>query len=72
MAEEYFIVSLDFDGVLAQGLKVKIKYAKEWFGVNLALHQTKKENFEALMAQLGKKVNYRDLMDPLNEKRIME
>lgn len=72
MDKEYFIVSIDFDGVLAQGLKVKLKYAKEWFGVDLRLDQTKKEGFDALMKQLSKKVNYRNLMDPLNEQHIME
>ena len=41
MAEEYFVVSFDFDGVLAHGCKVKIKYAKEWFNVDLSLDQTK-------------------------------
>ena len=67
------IVSLDFDGVLAHGLKIKKFYSKKWFGMNLSLSQTKKEGFEALAHQLGKKdINYRSLMDPLNEKHIME
>ncbi|MCX6707638.1 MAG: hypothetical protein NT001_05875 [Candidatus Woesearchaeota archaeon] len=66
------IVGLDFDGVLAHGLKAKIKYAKEWFGFDLALDQTKEKGFNALMKSLGKKVNYRNLMDPLNEQHIME
>lgn len=67
------IVSLDFDGVLAHGLKVKIKYSKQWFGMNLKLSQTKKEGFEALANHMEKKnINYRSLMDPLNEKHIME
>ncbi|MBD3303615.1 hypothetical protein GF343_00565 [Candidatus Woesearchaeota archaeon] len=35
------ITSIDFDGVLAQGVNAKIKYAKKWFGVDLALEQTK-------------------------------
>lgn len=72
MVEEYFIVSLDFDGVLAQGYNVKMKYAKEWFGVDLSLDQTKKEGFEGLMKTLGKNITYRDLMDLLNEQHIME
>ncbi|MEM3154129.1 MAG: hypothetical protein QW165_01000 [Candidatus Woesearchaeota archaeon] len=72
MAEEYFIVSFDFDGVLAQGYKVKMKYAKEWFGVDLSLDQTKKKGLEGLMKNLGKNIKYRDLMDPLNEHHIME
>jgi hypothetical protein len=72
MVEEYFIVSLDFDGVLAQGYKAKMKYAKDWFNVDLTLNQTKKEGFEALMKSLGRNVSYRDLMDPLNEQHIME
>ena len=67
------IISLDFDGVLAHGLRIKKKYSYEWFGMNLSLSQTKKEGFEALAHQLGKKdINYRSLMDPLNEKHIME
>jgi hypothetical protein len=72
VVEEYFIVSLDFDGVLAQGYKAKIKYAKEWFAVDLTLDQTKKEGFEALMKSSGKNTSYRNLMDPLNEQHIME
>lgn len=72
MAQEYFIVSLDFDGVLAHGYKVKMKYAKEWFGVELKLDQTKKEGFEALMKKSSKNITYRNLMDPLNEQHIME
>lgn len=66
------IVSLDFDGVLAHGLNAKLKYAKKWFGMNLSLSQTKKLGFEALAHHLGKDVNYRSLMDPLNEEHIME
>lgn len=72
MAQEYFIVSLDFDGVLAHGYKVKMKYAKEWFGVDLTLNQTKKKGFEELMKKLSKNLTYRNLMDPLNEQHIME
>ncbi|PIN75745.1 hypothetical protein COV18_02770 [Candidatus Woesearchaeota archaeon CG10_big_fil_rev_8_21_14_0_10_37_12] len=73
MAENYFIISFDFDGVLAHGLNVKRKYAKKWFGVDLELHQTKKEGFNQLMTSTGKSdVNYRSLMDPLNEQHIME
>lgn len=67
-----FIVSLDFDGVLAHGLNVKRKYAKEWFDVDLSLDQTKEEGFNALMQRCGKDINYRSLMDPVNEKHIME
>lgn len=66
------IVSLDFDGVLAHGLNAKLKYAKKWFGMNLSLSQTKKPGFEALAKHLGKDINYRSLMDPLNEDHIME
>ncbi len=67
------IVSLDFDGVIAHGLNVKLKYAKEWFGVDLELHQTKKDGFDKLMQKIGKlDINYRSLMDPLNEDHIME
>ncbi len=72
MVEPYFIVSLDFDGVLAHGLNAKLKYAKEWFGVDLALDQTKDAGFNALMKRLGRDLNYRSLMDPLNEQHIME
>jgi hypothetical protein len=66
------IASIDFDGVLAQGVNAKIKYAKKWFGVDLTLEQTKKQGFNALMQKLGKQHTYRDLMDPLNEEHIME
>lgn len=71
---DYFIVSIDFDGVLAHGLNAKRKYAKKWFGVNLTLDQTKKEGFENLMKKLGRypQINYRSLMDKLNEEHIME
>lgn len=72
MVEEYYRVSFDFDGVLAQGHELKVKYAYEWFGVRLDLHQTKKTGFERLMRELGKEFTYRDLMDPLNEHHIME
>ena len=66
------IISIDFDGVLAHGLNVKLKYAKKWFGVDLSLEQTKEAGFNALMQKLGKPHNYRDLMDPVNERHIME
>lgn len=67
------IVSLDFDGVLAHGLDIKKKYAKEWFGMHLHLEQTKKDGFEKLVKETRRKnINYRSLMDPLNEKHIME
>jgi len=69
---ENFIISLGFDGVLAHGLNLKRKYAKEWFEVDLELHQTKAPGFDALMKKLGKTHNYRSLMDPLNEQHIME
>ena len=69
MVKEYHIVSLDFDGVLAHGVEVKIRYAKKWFGLDLALHETKKDGFEAKVKQLGMDISYRDLMDPLNEAR---
>ncbi len=72
MADAYFIVSLDFDGVLAQGLKAKINYAKQWFGVDLGIDQTKESGFNELMKRLGKNITYRSLMDPLNEQHIME
>lgn len=72
MVEEYYRVSLDFDGVLAQGHELKIRYAYEWFGVRLGPHQTKKTGFERLMRELGRDITYRDLMDPLNERHIME
>jgi len=42
------LISLDFDGVLAQGRKLKLKYAKEWYGINLQPHQTKKDGFNKL------------------------
>jgi len=72
MAEGYFIISLDFDGVLAQGFDVKKKYAKKWFGVEITPDSSKKEGFNTLMKTLSKNINYRDLMDPLNELHIME
>lgn len=67
------IVSLDFDGVVGHGLEVKKKYAKEWFGVDLKLHQTKKEGFEDLMKSLGREeINYRSLMDKVAEEHTNE
>jgi len=67
------IISLDFDGVIGHGIEVKKKYAKEWFGVELELHQTKKEGFEDLMKSLGKKeTNYRSLMDRIAEEHTSE
>jgi len=69
---ENFVTSLDFDGVLAHGLALKRKYAKEWFGIDLELEQTKAPGFDALMKKLGKPHNYRSLMDPINEQHIME
>lgn len=69
---ENFVTSLDFDGVLAHGLELKRKYAKEWFGVDLELDQTKAPGFNELMKKLGMPHNYRSLMDPINEEHIME
>lgn len=66
------ILTIDFDGVIGHGLKLKLKYAKEWFGVDLRLDQTKAKSFDALMKSLGKTENYRSLMDPVNEQHIME
>ena len=67
------IISLDFDGVLAYGLNLKLKYAKEWLGMKLSLGQTKKEAFNALVKRLGKNIDYnKDLMDKINEEHIME
>ncbi|MGM5481012.1 MAG: 5' nucleotidase, NT5C type [Nanobdellota archaeon] len=66
------IISLDFDGVLAHGLNAKKKYAKKWFGLSLSLSQTKKDAFEDFARKEGLNINYRSLMDPLNEKHIME
>jgi len=65
-------IGLDFDGFLACGYKVKIKYAEEWFGLELQPRQTKKREFERLARQRGLKITYRDLMDPLNEQHIRE
>ncbi|RLE48067.1 hypothetical protein DRJ25_00800 [Candidatus Woesearchaeota archaeon] len=72
MVEKYFVISFDFDGVLALGYDVKVKYAKEWFGVDISPESSKKAGFEALMRSLGKQVSYRDLMDPINEEHIFE
>ena len=69
---KYFIVGLDFDGVLAHGLNVKKKYAKEWFGLELSLAETKAPGFNALMQEKGLPHNYRSLMDPVNERHILE
>ncbi len=55
---DYFIIGIDFDGVLAQNYKAKIKYAKELFNLNLKLGQTKKEGFEKLISSLGKDLSY--------------
>jgi hypothetical protein len=67
------ILSLDFDGVLGQGLPVKIKYAKAWFGLDLALDQTKRKGFEDLVRSLGRSdLTYRMLMDRINAEHSME
>ena len=65
-------LGLDFDGVLAHGINTKIRYAREWFGVELKDYQTKKAGFNELMKKLGKSLDYRDLMDKLNEEHILE
>lgn len=72
MDNSIFIVSVDFDGVIAHGLNAKIKYSKKWFGVDLNFNQTKEKGFNELMVSLGKPFNYRSLMDKLNEEHIME
>jgi|GEM_PF-3566508 len=72
MDNSTFIMSLDFDGVIGHGLNLKLKYSKDWFGVNLNLNQTKEKGFNELMIKLGKPFNYRSLMDKLNEEHIME
>jgi len=69
---KYFIVGLDFDGVLAHGLNVKKKYAKEWFGLELSLGQTKETGFNALVRSLGRDISYRSLMDRVIEEHSME
>ncbi|RME32061.1 hypothetical protein D6789_00685 [Candidatus Woesearchaeota archaeon] len=67
------IVSLDFDGVLAHALKLKLRYAQEWFGVQLKPSETKREGFERAMERHGKHVDYRrDFCDRLNRDHLME
>ena len=68
-----FVVSLDFDGMLAQGLELKVKYAKEWFDVGLMPSQAKSRMFNHLMSATGRTdINYRSLMDRINSDHIME
>jgi hypothetical protein len=47
-----FIISLDFDGVLAQSYHLKLKYIKEWFGIEPNDSQTKATGFNRLMKRL--------------------
>jgi hypothetical protein len=73
MPDETFVVSLDFDGVLALGWQVKVRYAKDWFGLDLALDRTKRKGFEELVKHLGRTdVSYTLLMDRINRDHIME
>ena len=58
------IVGLDFDGLLAQGVDAKIKYAKEWYGVNITPEHCKKDTFAELMQKIHRQdVKYSELMD---------
>ena len=66
------LLSLDFDGVLAQGLHLKQKYAKKWFNLQLEPQDTKKIAFEKKARAAGLDISYRQLMDPLNELHIMK
>lgn len=67
------VVSLDFDGVLAHAYPLKVKYAKEWFGVKLELSQTKEKAFDELMKRKGLPYRYRtDLAARLNKEHLME
>ena len=69
-----FIISLDFDGVLALGVEVKLKYAKIWYGVKPSLAQTKSSGFNALMKSIGKpEIDYiRDFRNHLVNAHQME
>ncbi len=72
-ASDYIIVGLDFDGVLAQGLNTKIKYAKKWFDLDLKLGQTKKEGFNKLVKSLGRTdLAYSDLTKDLMKQYTLE
>jgi len=68
-----YIISLDFDGVLAQGFHLKVKYAKKWFGLDLEADQTKEIGFNELVRKKGLNLNYdRDLTTKLNAEHILE
>ena len=69
----YFIIGIDFDGVLAQGINVKIKYAKKWFGLDLNINQTKKDGFNKLVDSLGRTdLTYSDLTKEIMKKYTLE
>jgi hypothetical protein len=42
---EKLIVALDFDGTIASGEKAKIKYARQFFNINIRPDQTTKDTF---------------------------
>jgi phosphoglycolate phosphatase-like HAD superfamily hydrolase len=55
------LVSLDFDGVLAQALKLKKFYAKKWYNISLKNSQTKKQAFN----ELNLKDNFDQFIDKI-------
>jgi len=67
-----FIISLDFDGVVAESIDVKKKCAKKWFGVNLSSRNTKEKAFNEFMKKLGKDIIYREFMDRINKGFVRE
>lgn len=59
-----FILGLDFDGVLALGSKVKIKYAKKWYDIKISPKECKEISFNNLMDKKGHpEIRYRELMN---------
>lgn len=60
------IVALDFDGCIAHGDQAKIRFAKEYFGLELTIDQTAEECFP-----LGRQ-KYREMMDTVSSEWIGE
>lgn len=70
---DYTIISLDFDGVLAHGIELKQKYAREWYHVYLTLADTKRDDFNSLVKKRGLKfVDYDKFMLAVNKVHMDE
>ncbi|HLC73105.1 MAG TPA: hypothetical protein VJH20_00540 [Candidatus Nanoarchaeia archaeon] len=70
---DYVIIGIDFDGVLAQGYKTKIKYAKKLFNLDLNINQTKRTGFNNLIKSMGRTdITYDDLIKEIMGKYTLE